>query len=140
MPTLNELNLENSAGLAVLYAENGVSYAAFHAKQAAHFAFLVNPSLRPEPLNTLEIIAGLDAAKAIFAKARRETVNGNQPIFLKVVSAEAYLDKVAAEELVGILSPEPEPEPAACTGGCGLTVAECINPHHCSEKALAVQA
>lgn len=24
-------------------------------------------------------------------------------------------------------------EAAMCTGGCGLTVAECINPHRCSE-------
>jgi hypothetical protein len=57
-------------------------------------------------LTTLEIVAGIDAAVAILAQKRAETVRGNVVVYLKVAHAEAHL----AKEVEQLLAPEPEPE------------------------------
>ena len=56
-------------------------------------------------LTTLEIVAGIDAAVAILAQARQDTVKGNAAIFAKVAHAEAHL----AKEVEQMLAPD-EPE------------------------------
>jgi hypothetical protein len=50
---------------------------------------------------------------------------------------EALKNGMTPEQIVNAFKAEfdDEPDPnAPCTGGCGLTVSECINPHHCSEN------
>jgi hypothetical protein len=78
-------------------------------------------------LTTLEIVAGIDAAVAILAQKRYETVHGNVAVFLKVANAEKHIGK----EVEQLLAPDPEPPLHVCAanedglcGDCGVEMTE----------------